>query len=365
MGEDERIIAIEDNTSSDADFALLMKQTDIVLNRFAAHNDTYFVGRNGTDLELDVCDALKECSKHTPFEGKISLVSGTSFPDIVANKYYGVEVKSTKENKWKSIGSSILESTRIKDIRKIYLTFGKLGSPVRFLSRPYEECLYDISITHYPRYQIDMMLKKGETIFDKMNINYETLRQLNDPVKPVAAYYKRQLKPGQSLWWAGGANEIEQTNLVPYISLWSSIVPEKQTALLVKGYVYFPEMLAQGKERQTKYNRFALWLASNGVVCPNVRDGFSAGGQKDVSTFKGTFLQMPAVFKRVFDNREAIYYELTHTPEETLMEYWDICFIKDPVEQWCRIAAQKAVNSALSFEKAYDCLLSSLYTSFD
>jgi len=362
MRDDERIIVIENNKSSDEDFTFLMRRTDAALNRYAAEHNSYFIGRNGTDLEIDVVEALKDCAKNTVFDGTISLVSGASFPDIVANKYYGVEVKSTKDNKWKSIGSSILESTRIKDIKKIYLTFGKLGSPVRFLSRPYEECLYDISITHYPRYQIDMRLKKGETIFDKMGIDYETLRKLEDPVKPVSAYYKSLLKPGQSLWWAGGAKEIEQTNLVPFISLWASLPPEKQTELLVKGYVYFPEMLAQGKGLQSKYNRFSLWLASNGVVCPNVRDAFSAGGQKDVSTFNRVFVKMPAVFKRVYDNREAIFRELKNTPPETLMEYWEVSSINDPIDKWCKIAAEKAVNAALSYEKAYDCLSSILYT---
>ena len=75
------------------------------------------------------------------------MVSGASFPDIVAKKYYGVEVKSTIKNQWKSIGSSILESTRDQNVERIYLTFGKLGKPVAFRSRPYEQFLSGISVT--------------------------------------------------------------------------------------------------------------------------------------------------------------------------------------------------------------------------
>lgn len=36
----------------------------------------------------------------------------TNVPDIVAEKYYGIEVKSTVSDKWKSVGSRILETTR-------------------------------------------------------------------------------------------------------------------------------------------------------------------------------------------------------------------------------------------------------------
>ena len=374
MGEDEKIIVVENNKSEDEDFAQLLRQTDSYLNVFASHNENYFIGRNGTDLEIDVCEALKKCAKHTIFEGTISLVSGSSFPDIVANQYYGVEVKSTKENKWKSIGSSILESTRIKDIKKIYLTFGKLGSPVKFLSRPYEQCLYDISITHYPRYQIDMMLKPEETIFKKMNIEYEKLRKLKDPVKPVAAYYKKQLKPGQTLWWAGGAEDIEQTSLAPYISIWNTLDEKTQIDLLSKGYTYYPELLTQeGEERQTKYNRFTLWIAQKGIVSPNVRDACSAGGKKDVITFNGIFEEMPAVFLRVFELRKYIWNEILNTPAAVLRDYWGVEEVfsgEARINLWCRIAARKAIKlkptkkdkKIIPYELALNCLTSSLFT---
>ena len=56
-------------------------------------------------------------------------------------------------------------------IERIYMTFGKLGgNPIEFLSKPYEQCLYGIAVTHMPRYLIDMRLNQGETIFDKMGV---------------------------------------------------------------------------------------------------------------------------------------------------------------------------------------------------
>lgn len=373
MDENGNVIVIPTKAPSLEDFKLLMSKTDFTLNNFARNHEEHFIGKNGTELEKDVFAALKQSAKGTPFEGQeIKLVSGSSFPDIVAGRYYGVEVKSTKENKWKSIGSSILESTRIKDVERIFITFGKLGSPVRFRSRPYEECLYDISITHYPRYQIDMELKPGETIFDKMRKPYEELRQMSDPVKPVAEYYKSRLKPGQTLWWAGGAEAIESTSIAPYISIWNTLDSETQKDLLAKGYAYFPELLTQqGPGIKTKYNRFTLWIAQKGIVSPNVRDACSAGGKADVHTWNGLYPQLPAVFLRVHEIRKDIWKEIVEAPIEVLEEYWQerIENGERRIDQWCQKAAKYAVKapspkdpSIITYDIAFNCLLSSLYT---
>ena len=213
------MIISENKKPSLDEFKSLMAKTDALLNIEAREREEYYKGRNGIQLEVDVYDALTRCAMHTPFEGTIQLVSGASFPDIVANHFYGVEVKSTNKNHWKSIGSSILESTRDKNVERIFLTFGKLGFPIAFMSRPYEECLSGISVTHYPRYQIDMELKPGETIFDKMGIPYDELRQLENPVAPVSKYYKNQLKKGESLWWAADENPNDIV-VPPTIRLW-------------------------------------------------------------------------------------------------------------------------------------------------
>lgn len=206
-----------------------MLNTDALLNSEAPDKELYYKGRNGTQLEEDVYDALTRCATHTPFENTIQLVSGASFPDIVANNFYGVEVKSTNKNHWKSIGSSILESTRNQCVERIFLTFGKLGKPVTFKSRPYEECLSGISVTHYPRYQIDMELSHGETIFDKMGIDYDVLRKMDNPVTPVSQYYRQQLKPGEGLWWAADY-DIEETVAPPTVRLWSALSATEKTA---------------------------------------------------------------------------------------------------------------------------------------
>ena len=335
------MIISENNKPNIEEFKSIMKKTDLILNSEAINKENYYADRNGTQLEIDVCDAMCKATQNTVFENTIQLVSGASFPDIVANKYFGVEVKSTNKNHWHSIGSSILESTRDKNVERIFLTFGKLGKPVKFKSRPYEECLAGISVTHYPRYQINMELQCGETIFDKMGISYDELRKMENPVTPVAKYYKSQLKAGESLWWATEDN-IEETVAPATVRLWSALSPEVKNDYTVQGYALFPEVLSVSKN--TKYQRYALWLATNyGVINTNIRDQFSAGGKKDIITIHDKFEKMPAAFYRIAQYKDLIIETILTTPDNLLKEFWQVQKLSEnPLTQWIHLVAKEA-----------------------
>ena len=272
------------------DFQNLMAKTDLFLNRDALNRPNYYVTRGGNPLEDDVKRALDQSASGTPFQGTIVKISGHRFPDIVAAGFYGVEVKSTKEDQWKSTGSSILESTRVDNVDRIYMTFGKLGgTPIEFRSRPYEDCLYDIAVTHMPRYLIDMDLKPGQTIFDKMGMPYDNLRTMTDPIAPVAKYYRSQLKAGERLWWAG--DHVDDP-VSAKIRLWKNLGQNEKSFYTVYGCVNFPEIFGGD------YDRYALWLTSLGVVDPHVRDQFSAGGKEPMRLSNGRTVMFPAVYRR-------------------------------------------------------------------
>ena len=49
-----------------------------------------------------------------------------AFPDIALGEY-GVEVKFTLADTWKSIANSIQESQRVQSVKYIYIVFGKMG----------------------------------------------------------------------------------------------------------------------------------------------------------------------------------------------------------------------------------------------
>lgn len=336
------MIISENRTPPLAEFKKLMANTDSLLNADAKKRESYYCKRGGKLLENDVFDALKVCAADTDFEGTIQLVSGAFFPDIVAHKYYGVEVKSTEKNHWTSIGSSILESTRDAGVERIFLTFGKLAKPVQFLSRPYEECMSDIAVTHYPRYKIDMRLRAGETIFDKMGVSYDELRQMDNPVLPVSKYYKSQLGEGESLWWAADGESADETAAPATVKLWTVLSAEEKEAVTVQGYVLFPEVLSAGNNK--KYNRYALWLATQkGIINTNIRDSFSAGGQVAMEIDGGLAIKMPAAYGRIRKYRDFIIEALDNIDLALLVQYWGVGEIMDDrLKQWCKIVAEYA-----------------------
>lgn len=330
-------------------FKNLMAATDLLLNEDAQKRPSYYAKRNGSMLEDDVMQALIECSIGTPFQNTIIKISGQRFPDIVAAKFYGVEVKSTKDDHWTSTGSSILESTRVQGVERIYMTFGKLGGKVEFLSKPYEECLSGIAVTHSPRYLIDMRLQQGETIFDKLGIPYDTLRKMENPIAPVSQYYRSQLKDGESLWWAGDAAD---ETVSATIKLWKNVDSEEKKHFVTYGCVHFPEIFAGN------YDRYALWLTSQGVVDPHIRDQFSAGGQEPMQLSNGEVIKFPGVYRRIKINLDYFI---------SLMEQSDKLHIKTPqsVEEfpkrlavWCDLVAKYTDKSSeiIDYNTAIDAL---------
>lgn len=326
------------------EFQELMRQTDIVLNTDAQRREDYYITRGGKKLEEDVFSVMTSCAEGTPFEGSVELVSGSSFPDIVAKRMFGVEVKSTEKNHWQSIGSSILESTRDQNVERIYMTFGKLGRPVQFISKPYEDCLSEIVVTHYPRYRIDMQLqeKNEETIFEKMHIDYDELRMMDNPVPIVSRYYKSILKDGQSLWWAADDSENEAAPMTA--KLWTSLSHEEKEQLTVEGYALFPEVLSATSNK--KYNRYALWLATQkGVINTNIRDSFSAGGKVEMLTSGGVIIKMPAAFGRIKKYHRTIRQTILDADEQLLKEYWKTDISSNRLRQWCELVAESAEGS--------------------
>lgn len=221
------------------------------------------------------------------------------------------------------------------DIRRIYMTFGKLASPVEFRSRPYEECLSDIAVTHYPRYRIDMELKKGETIFDKIGMSYDELRVLKNPVEPVSKYYKSRLKPGERLWWA---NDSIEESVAPTVRLFSTLLREEQEKIRVILYAMFPEILGNSSD---KYNNASLFLLTRyGIINPSFRDMFSAGGQVELPLRTGVLVKMPATFGRIQKYKDLIVEVLRETSAETLSENWNAAvYNENRIGQWCELCA--------------------------
>ncbi|NOY49877.1 MAG: hypothetical protein GXO88_04860 [Chlorobi bacterium] len=124
------------NTLGKPDFEKLLASTINSLNLESSRAGERYLKLLGHKLENEVYDVMCSNAENTPFEGTIELISGQKFPDIIANNYFGVEVKSTKQNHWTTTGNSVFESTRAENIKRIYMLFGKISPPVQFKCRP-------------------------------------------------------------------------------------------------------------------------------------------------------------------------------------------------------------------------------------
>ena len=335
------------------EFKKLMQQTDQLLNDDARKSPKYYATRGGNPLEDDVLSALQVTSKGTPFENTIEKISGQKFPDIIAAKFYGIEVKSTKDNHWTSTGSSIMETTRVADVERIYMTFGKLGgNPIEFLSKPYEECLSGIAVTHMPRYLIDMRLNQGETIFDKMGVPYDTLRKMDNPIAPVAKYYRSKLKEGESLWWTG---ESSDETVSATIRLWKKLSPEEKKFYTVYGLVNYPEIFGGN------YDRYALWLTSQGIVDPHIRDQFSAGGQEEMLLSNGEKVKFSGVYRRIKVYSDMFIRRMRQNDPTILIDRAVLqpLELKQRLKEWSDIVSKK---STMDYKLSMDALETYFFT---
>lgn len=344
------MIVSQNRKPSFEEFSKLVQNCTLNLNIEAKSNETYFLTRNAQKLEDDVLKTLQMVAKGTSFENSIIKVSGQKFPDIVAGKYYGVEVKSSKDVNWTTLGGSINESTRVEDVERIFLTFGKLVSPIEFISRPYEECLSEVLVTHYPRYKIDMKLKSGETIFDKMEIGYDELRQMENPVRKVIQYYKSHLKKGERLWWFDD-NDLEETSS-PMVRLWKTLKAQEKHKFIIMAYAFFPEIIGTS---QDKYDNFSLWLVSKyGIVSTSLRDSFSAGGKVYMSVNGISHLVSRSIY-HLFEYRKEIKHLLKITDDNVLMDVWNVSKVQENKdEQWIELLIKMSPESKNILSKLLD-----------
>ncbi len=283
-------IAVKDNHKYYGDFVRFMDATTDALKLDSKQRSSYYLSRNGEKLEEDVLNVMRAKAQDYRFEPScIIKTEKQHFPDIVANSYYGVEVKSTKNNSWRSTGSSIVETLRQEEVQRVFMLFGILSPDnIDFRCRPYEQCLTEIAVTHSPRYLIDMDMSNGEqTIFEKLGVPYDTFRTMGDEqIHVIRKYYKQKYRnQSKSLpWWIGDDTDHiglpEQLRHSDEIRFLSDVWSDEQTKSYIYKclYVLFPEIL--GNDNRTKYKKATLWLCSRlSLLCGSVRDIFSAGGQ--------------------------------------------------------------------------------------
>lgn len=331
------MIVVDDPNILQDDFIKLLESTKNHTLTELVSQESKAKKLNGDEFETIVYNNSLIASKDTPFEGHVIQTGAHAFPDIIARRYFGVEVKMTTGDKWVSTGNSILETTRVDDVERIYMFFGKFGGDIDIRYRTYQDCLYDIGVTHSPRYKIDMGLADGHSIFAKMGIPYEVLRNEKNPINKIKDYYRQQLKDGEELWWIDA--QTEEKTVSPIIRPFRMLSREEQENYFVETMILFPEVFGRS---QTKYERPAAYLITKyNSVSSSLRDTFTAGGQETLEV-DGRQVTVPKIFSHLLTHAKDIENKIEHISEEDLRYYWRLSNIDGSrIEQWKRMVNEQ------------------------
>lgn len=336
---EERFISFDLDGMNNEDIvvnSLLSLSLDYI-NDKANKNKDYFHKLSGSSVEKESFLAMLEVAERANIDKKrIDLISGHVFPDIIIkDTSYGVEIKSTQKDSWTSVGSSIVESTRNIDTDRIYMLFGKLGGEPEFRCKPYQQCLSNIAVTHSPRYLIDMQLSKEETIFSKLGKDYDDFRKLpeREKIDFVRKQYRKQAKESKKYempWWMG-----ESTNV--NLSFYNDLGALEKLNLQARACILFQSLYE--KDTKNRYKPISLWLCNNySLLCPNMRDDFSAGGKCTKINGKKLVKPYPHVVQEILLNLDRIKI-LLNDPDEDLWkgieDYWDFDYDENNLyESW-------------------------------
>ena len=201
-----------------------------------------------------------------------------AFPDIAMGEF-GVEVKYTTADTWRSIANSVLETQRVEGVKYIYVVFGKMGGDRAVKWGEYEDSVVHVRTSHVPRFEVEIATDSAprESLFKQMGIKYDDFRQLDmtEKMKYIRAY-ARKIHPDGRLWWIEDREEGEHT-LPIQARLYTNLSTEEKTKLRAEAALVCPGIVKSGRDRN-KYDDVVLYLLTyHGVLCHQARDLFSAG----------------------------------------------------------------------------------------
>lgn len=198
-----------------------------------------------------------------------------AFPDVALGEY-GVEVKFSSGDTWRSVANSVQETQRVDSVKFVYVVFCKMGGIPEVRWRSYADCVVHVRTSHVPRFEID--LETDRSLFDLMGIKYDEFRILpmHEKMKYVREYARGRLKKGERLWWLEDSDSEAHTMPIQ-ARLYTSLPKEEKARLRAEAALLCPIIVKSGRVRN-KYDDAVLYLLTyHGVLCHQARDLFSAG----------------------------------------------------------------------------------------
>lgn len=267
-----------------------------------------------------------------------------AFPDIAMGEY-GVEVKFTLNNTWRSIANSVLESQRIEAVKHIYIVFGKMGGTPEVRWGAYDQSVVHVRTSHVPRFEVELTPpgeKAKESLFDQMGILYDDFRELDmhEKMKYIRTY-ARKLHPDGRLWWIDD-DEGDEHTLPIQARLYTNLNAAEKTRLRAEAALLCPSIVKSGRSKN-KYDDMVLYLLTyHGVICHQARDLFSAGSVANPNNNNGGGVYIAQALKLL---EPAMIQAAAEMDDALFVEYWgESVAPKDRIRKWLEKADELATD---------------------
>ncbi len=239
------------------------------------------------------------------------------FPDIAVGEF-GIEVKFTAKDTWRSVANSVFETFRNQEVIHIYVVYGKMGGVPEVKWARYDDCVIHVRTSHVPRFELEIDAKSS--LFDLMGISYADFSGLpiEEKMHYIRDYAKKRLKDGERLWWLEEKAEPEHS-LPIQVRLYMDLPIEEKRRLRAEGALLCPQVVA-GSRVRNKYNDVAMYLLTyHGVLASNTRDLFSAGSVAHVrdQSRGGIYIQ-----RALFEIEEEMRKASLRMEDALFVEYW-------------------------------------------
>lgn len=257
-----------------------------------------------------------------------------AFPDIAVGEF-GIEVKFTTNDTWRSIANSVLETNRIDEVKIVYIVFGKMGGKPDVKWGEYEKCVMHVRTSHVPRFEVEIDAPKS--LFEQMGVSYNDFRlsEMHEKMRYIRQYARERLKDGERLWWLEDMTGEEHT-LPIQARLYTKLSSEEKTKLRAEAVLLCPRIVESSRSKN-KYDDVVLYLLTyHGVLCHQARDLFSAGSVANPTNDDNGGIYIERAIKLI----EAEIRDAAARMEDALFkEYWGISIPpKQRIQEWLRRA---------------------------
>lgn len=254
-----------------------------------------------------------------------------AFPDIRVNGF-GVEVKYSRRDTWNAVGNSVFEGMRDEAVGSIYVVFGKVGGTPEVRWGKYEDCVNHVRVSNSPRFVLDMSETEA-SLFERIGVDYSAFAALEDDGKMayIRDYWRGRLRPGEHIWW------LEENHTLPLnVRLYMHLPQDEKRTLRAEAALLCPQICKPSRARQ-KYEDAAVYLLTyHGVLCPQIRDLFSAGSvAMSADQTRGGNYTLRAL-KNIED---AMLAAAERLDDALFVEYWgESCPPENRIERWLELA---------------------------